>query len=40
MLASKKDPTPQDQQAAQMVATSYDKADRASLAPLVAYLNR
>ena len=38
MLASKKDPTPQDRQAAQMVAASYDKTDRASLKPLEDYL--
>ena len=38
MLASKKDPTPQDRQTAQMVAASYDKTDRASLKPLEDYL--
>lgn len=38
MLAAKKDPSPEDQMAAKMVASSYDKTDRASLQPLERYL--
>ena len=38
MLASKKDPSPEDIEAARMVASSYDKTDRASLQPLERYL--
>ena len=38
MLSSKKDPSPEDKEAARMVASSYDKTDRASLKPLEDYL--
>lgn len=40
MLASKKNPTQEDKLAAQMVAASFDKADRKYLAPLEEYLTR
>ena len=38
MLAGKKNPTPEDRMAAQMVASSYDKAERKYLEPLEEYL--
>lgn len=38
MLQSKKEPTDEDKQAAQMVASSFDKTDRAFLKPLENYL--
>ena len=38
MLASQKNPSPEDKLAAQMVGSSYDKTDRASLKPLEDYL--
>lgn len=38
MLAAQKDPSPEDKLAAQMVGSSYDKTDRASLKPLEDYL--
>ncbi len=38
MLAGKKDPSPEDRMAAQMVASSYDKAERKYLEPLEEYL--
>lgn len=38
MLASKKNPTPEDKLAAQMVASSFDKADRSFLKDLEAVL--
>lgn len=38
MLAGKKKPTPEDRMAAQMVASSYDKAERKYLEPLEEYL--
>lgn len=38
MLASQKDPSPEDKLAARMVGSSYDKTDRASLKPLEDYL--
>ena len=40
MLASKKNPTQEDKLAAQMVAASFDKADRKYLVPLEEYLTR
>ena len=38
MLASQKNPSPEDKLAARMVGSSYDKTDRASLKPLEDYL--
>lgn len=38
MLAAQKNPSPQDREAARMVASSYDKTDRAFLKPLEDYL--
>ncbi len=38
MLAAKKDPAPEEREAARMVAQSYDKASREQLGPLLAYL--
>lgn len=38
MLAAKKDPTPEEREAARMAAQSYDKASREQLEPLLAYL--
>ena len=38
MLAGKKDPSPEDRMAAQMVVSSYDKAERKYLEPLEEYL--